>query len=323
VSCFGVLGACAPSHQPVGATVLVVGVQSEDMGGLLGAVHITTTVGGAPASDDTLTPPNGNTQGFPAPWEKRLTAPANATSAPVHVEVDGFQGSSASGMPLLTRTADSQFVPGATKLLRIRLETRCLVFPPTGVVDGGPPGPLSGPTCTAPGQSCIGGLCQSDSVAPFQLESYTPDWPQNQPDICKPANAGPPQVLVGSGQTDYAPVMDGQTLQAELGPQGGHHVWIAVRMRNLRQSGSTTKIQGVQPGTNVAIPPSAFVFTYDMDEGGYCKLYGLRYQLDNGGIDYTQFLGKPLDISAVVTDTAGVTATGVAHVNIAPTILMP
>ena len=98
--------------------------------------------------------------------------------------------------------------------------------------------------------------------------------------------------MPGTGQSGYLPLAPEQTLQAEAGPQGGHHIWIAARMKNLKQAGSTTKIVGVQPETGTAIPPSTFVFTFSPDDGGYCKLYGLRYQLDNGGIDYKQFLGK-------------------------------
>ena len=182
---------------------------------------------------------------------------------------------------------------------------------------------MSGPSCTTPGQTCILGRCQSDYVGPTSLEAWETNWVADTPDICKPANHGPPVVVVGEGQTDYNPVTDGETIQAELGPQGGHHVWIAVRMHNLKQAGSTTKITGVQPGTSLTVPTTSYVFTYDQDEGGYCKLYGLRFQLDAGGTDYQLFLGKPLDVTVVVTDTTGLSATGTAHLQIAPTILVP
>ncbi len=320
-------GACSPSSSPAAGTVMYIGVQSDDMGGLLGLVDIAVTVDGQALPPDTLTPPHGDTQGFPAPWTKTLTAPAGNENAAIHVEVKAYAGTSPQSAEILTRTADTHFVPGGTKLLRLHLEQRCLVFPASrtdaGSADAGPPAALSGPVCSVGGQSCVDGRCQSDTVAGDQLENWDPNWAVDAPDICKPANAGPPLLYIGTGQTDFLPITDGETLQAELGPQGGHHVWIAVRMHNLKQSGSTTKISAVQPGTNVTIPPSAFVFTFDPDEGGYCKLYGLRYQLDNGGIDYTQFLGKSLDITATVTDATGATASAVAHVNIAPTILMP
>jgi hypothetical protein len=298
------------------------------MGGLVGSVHIVTKVNGASSSDDTLTPTGGSRVDFPPPWEKKLTPPAGASGGQVDVEVDAFAGANSSSYELLQRLASTQFVAGQTKLLRVHLESRCVVFPATGGGDAGadgglsPPGPLSGPTCTSP-QTCISGLCQADTVQPSQLEPYTPDWATNAPDVCKPANAGPPSVQIGTGQTDYLPLTDGQTLQAQQGPQGGHHIWMAVRQRNLKQAGTTTTVSGVQPQTMVAIPPSSFVFTFDPDEGGYCKLYGLRYQLDSGGIDYTQFLGKPLDVTIKVVDQSGAMGSATAHINIAPTILVP
>ncbi|MEO8797858.1 MAG: hypothetical protein ABI551_08235, partial [Polyangiaceae bacterium] len=125
------------------------------------------------------------------------------------------------------------------------------------------------------------------------------------------------------GQSYYLPLTEGQTLQAEAGPQGGHHIWIAARMKNLKQSGSTTKIAGVQPGSGATIPPTTLAFTYAPDEGGFCKLYGIRYQLDNEGVDYKQFLGKPLDVNVTVTDPTGATVTSTAHIRVAPTLLNP
>src|SRR6202041_543970 len=211
---------------------------------------------------------------------------------------------------------------GREQLVRIQLESRCVVYPSVKRPRGSAPGPLSAPTCRAPA-TCIRGSCQSDVMPISSLEPYTPGWPANVPDVCKPKNAGPPTVQIGTGQTGYVPLAAGQTLQAEAGPQGGHHIWIATRMKNMKQAGSTTQVSAVQPGTNTPIPPSSFAFTFDPDEGGYCKLYGLRYQLDNGGIDYVQFLGKPLDVKTTVVDSIGQTASSIAHVQIAPTLVNP
>jgi len=91
----------------------------------------------------------------------------------------------------------------------------------------------------------------------------------------------------------------------------------------MKQAGSTTQVSAVQPGTGTAIPSSSFAFTFDPDEGGYCKLYGLRYQLENGGIDYKQFLGKPLDVTTTVVDALGQMASSTAHINVAPTLVNP
>lgn len=299
------IAACA-SHvsPPPGSSELTVGVQTDDLTGLVQSLHVTMTVGGNPALDRVQS-------AIPVmPFE--VNAPTGDPTPEIFVKVDGFGTADPTngGPAIVSRSARTHVVAGKHTLLRIRLEQRC------AQAGGG----LSGPTC-APPQTCISGACADDSVASTLLEDYVPDWPVQLPDVCRPANAGPPEVLVGSGQSDYLPIADGQTLQAEKGPQGGHHLYIAVRMKNLKQSGSITTISATQPGTNVPIPPTAFVFTFDPDEGGYCKLFGLRYQLDNGGIDYTQFLGKPLDITVKVQDKLGQSATGVAHVQVAPTVL--
>jgi hypothetical protein len=299
-------------------TELVIGVQSEPMGGIVSALHIVVSVGGVVTSDEVVKPKGTSLVGFPQPWEKRLEAPEDV-DAPVEVTVD------ATGQPNgphLSRRAVAHFQPGKTSLLRVGLESRCVEYPPPPKGRGKIPGPLSGPSCTAPA-TCIRGLCQSPVVPPNKLEPYSTDWPSNAPDLCKPRGAGPPFLQIGTGQTGYTPLKTDQELRAEAGPQGGHHIWIAVRMKNMKQAGSTTKIEAVQPGTNTPIPPSTFAFTFEKDEGGYCKLYGLRYQLDNGGIDYTQFLGKPLDVTTTVVDALGATSSSTAHIRVAPTILNP
>jgi hypothetical protein len=308
-------------------TQLVVGVQSEPMGGIVSLLHIVIKVAGTVARDETIRPPRGSTVGFPEPWEARLTAASDPRAA-VDVEVDAFGSAGPHSTPLLTRLASTHFVPGREALLRVQLESRCVVYPPPKLPATRPPGarlapgPLSGPTCPAP-STCLRGVCQSDAVPLSSLEPYTVRWPSNAPDICKPRPGASPAVQIGTGQTGYLPLATGQTLQAEAGPQGGHHIWIAVRMKNMKQAGSTTKISAVQPESGVAIPPSSFAFTFDPDEGGYCKLYGLRYQLDNGGIDYVQFLGKPLDVTTTVVDSNGQTASSTARIQVAPTLVNP
>ena len=192
------------------------------------------------------------------------------------------------------------------------LQGQCLTSLP-----GGPPG---APTCMEP-ETCIGGVCQNDVVPPPALVPYTANWPNDMPDVCKPANAGPPVVQVGTGQSDYLPLTSGRPCRRSNGPQGGHHISIAVRQRNIKQSGWVTTITSVQPSTGLAGPTMSFVFTFNTDEGGFCVLWGLRYQLDLDGTDYRMFLGKPLDLTVTIKDQTGVIGTGAAHVDIAPTIL--
>jgi hypothetical protein len=311
----GALSGCR-SREP---TKLVVGIQSDPMGGVVSALHVVIRVAGTIVDDERIEPPHGSRVGFPQPLERPISGDGK-DAAKVEVAIDAI--GDAAGKPLFTRLSSTHFVPGRTELLRIPLESRCIIYPPMPRGASKIPGPLSGPTCTAPA-TCIMGACQSSDVPLEGLESYVPNWPTNAPDRCKPRNAGPPDLQVGTGQSYYVPVTPMQVLQAEAGPQGGHHIWIATRMRNLKQAGSLTKISGVQPGTGTPIPPTTLAFTYGPDEGGYCKLYGIRYQLDNEGIDYKQFLGKPLDITVTVTDAGGTKATATIHVQIAPTLLNP
>ncbi|HEY3816998.1 MAG TPA: hypothetical protein VGL81_07505 [Polyangiaceae bacterium] len=301
--------ACSTATTP--QTAVVVGIQSEPLSGAIGTLHVVTTLGGQPSTDETISP-------AALPHEVKLVPPGGNVAAPIAVEVDGYESATwtvgSPDPPVLVRTAETSFVEDQTLLLRVMLQGACLLALP-----GGPPG---APTCVAP-QTCIGGTCQDDVVPPASLEPYTPGWANDLPDVCKPLNAGPPVVQVGTGQTDYLPLTDGQTVQAEQGPQGGHHIWIAVRQENLKQAGSTTTITSVQPGTNLAGPQMAFVFDFQQDQGGFCTLYGLRYQLDLDGTDYHLFLGQPLDVTVVIADPSGATGTGVAHIDIAPTLLCP
>ncbi len=308
------------SCRPRAVTSLVVGVQSDPMGGIVSALHVVIHTGGHTVDDEILQPPHGSKVGFPQPWEKTVTAAGDGNDV-VDVEVDVLGDPSAKA-PLFQRLASTRMVAGRSLLLRVPLESRCVVYPLVPRGNSKVPGPLSGPTCSRP-ITCISGICQSAEVPTALLEPYAPTWPANAPDRCKPQGGGKPDLQVGTGQSYYLPLAKDQVLQAEAGPQGGHHIWIATRMKNLKQAGSTTKIVGIRPDTNTAIPPTTLAFTYSPDEGGYCKLYGIRYQLDNEGIDYKQFLGKPLDVVVTVTDPAGTIATSTAHIQVAPTLRNP
>jgi hypothetical protein len=259
-----------------------------------------TTLNGVTHTDESLKPDA-------LPHEVALKPPQGDTSAAIGVEVSGFL-SVVGTQPLLVRSAETRFVPGQTLLLRVLVQGQCLLALP-----GGPPG---APSCLVP-QTCVGGMCQDDHVGPQDLEPYASNWALSTPDICKPTGAGAPVLQIGTGQSDYLPLNDGDTVQVEQGPQGGHHIWIAVRQRNLKQTGSTTTITSVQPGIGLAGPRTAFAFTFVQDQGGFCKLFGLRYQLDVDGTDYHLFLGQPLDVTVTVADPTGESGTSVAHINIA------
>ncbi len=297
--------ACSPSSSGGGGgdTVVVVGIQGEEVASTVQNIHYVVKVPGQPDVDKTVDVSK-------LPIEEQVFAGGDK-AAEIDVKVDGLIGTSTVAVE---RLASTRFVAGKKMLLRVRLEARC----EADLSRGAP----SLPPCVAP-QTCITGVCADSAVAPQSLETYTPTWPPNAPDFCKPAGHGPATVLLGTGQQDFLPVTDGETVKLEKGPQGGHHVWTAVRMKNLKQSGATTTVTAVQPGTGLTVPPTGVVFTYQPDEGGYCKLFGITFRLDSPSdlAFYKNFLGKPLDVTVTVKDASGDNATATNHVTIAPLLV--
>lgn len=234
------------------------------------------------------------------------------------VEVELTATSTAVKALHLSRIASTNVVGGKTLLLRVSLDSACV-----GVdVPGGPSPPLCGST-----QTCVAGACANAHVNSLALEPYVSTWSQvGAPDRCRPANGGAPEVVVGQGQSDFLPLDDCSAAspapaQIEAGPQGGHHIWLAARMRNLHQSGSITTVRG--HFLDYAKDPGdmAVIFTYEPDEGGYCKLYGLRYQLDTGGIAIADVTGKKIEVSVEVKDADGTTSVGKRCVVLSKTVL--
>lgn len=201
---------------------------------------------------------------------------------------------------LIEREAASTIRGGADLLYQLTLESKCRYAIP---------GSFGVEPCET--GTCIQGECQDPYLPPEALEPYDPNWPNGIGDICKPADAGPPSVTLGLGQSDYLPAKDGDLAQVEAGPQGGYHIWVSVRTKNLRRSGSTTELSGEVPELGLKIDPLKVIFTLVPDEGGYCKLYGLRFQLLLGTLDDAQpLLGKKVKVVGTVTDKDGATATG-------------
>jgi hypothetical protein len=291
---------------------LVVGVDAQpSVASQVGKLHVKASVGPNVLVEKDIVPKQGNEKlaalESPFPFEVPLEADPGAQ---VDVLIEAFRAgpnNTVADTPMLVRRSHAPFIAGAApKLDRLQLESSCIV---------GVPG-FKGPACTAP-QSCAGGRCIDPTLLEEDLEPYVASWATTRPDVCRPADAGAPVVVAGTGATDFAPLADGQTLAPEKGPQGGHHLWIALRMKNLRQAGSVVTLTGEQPGTGLKVPPTSFVFTFEKDSGGFCKLYGLRFQLDNSSTPVTKFLAQPLDVKIQVKDQTGAEGEATIHVNVA------
>jgi hypothetical protein len=263
-------------------------------------LHVVETAGGKVLRDDTL--PTAS-----APLAFPMELAFSDRPAGEVVEVDLTATSTKVPTLSLARRAATRVVGGKDLLFRVSLDAPCLS------VDA--PGGTRPPECGA-SETCAAGACVPAAVDPSALEPYDPSWSKGgAPDRCRPLGGGPPEVVVGQGQADYLPVDDCSAAsptpaQIEAGPQGGHHVWVAARMKNLHQSGSITTVRGHFPDLAKDPWDMAVIFTYEPDEGGYCKLYGIRYQLDTNGVALSDVFGKRLELTVEVKDADGTTGIG-------------
>lgn len=291
------LPGCSGDDKPSRGS-LIFGVTSDLRVGVdILELHVVRRIDGAVVSDDRLF--SDGQSPFQLPLELGFDDLADGTD--VEIDLEAFGSFPA---PLVTRTAKSTILAGRTLLARIDLSSKCA-------------GSMA-PGCSAE-LTCSGGICVSKYMTPALLEAYVSDWAKGKADICKPGD-GAPVVIVGKGQADYLPTSDYDVAQVEAGPQGGHHIWVALRMKELRQSGSITKLTGYVKELDLDINPFTVIFTFDPDEGGYCKLYGLRFQLD-GTVPVEQVLGKTLRVTAEISDKDGDVGIGERWVTLSSDIL--
>ncbi len=134
------------------------------------------------------------------------------------------------------------------------------------------------------------------------------------PDYCKASLTQPADVVVGEGQTFYKPIDDGTTLVWEKGPQGGHHVWIALRMIGIRMQGTVTTLdlEDIEDASKpININHSRLIYDFSREEGGHCVLPGLRMQLDNaGGVPLKDLLNHHVRVTVSLKDPDGRVVSG-------------
>ncbi|APR86041.1 Hypothetical protein A7982_11390 [Minicystis rosea] len=283
---------------------VIIGVVSDlRLGVDLQSIHVVMRAGGAVIEDETFSV--GTAKPLKLPLELPFADLPGGTA--VDVDLEAFRPGDDTN-PLVVRRAATEIVAGKKLLHRVVVDSRCIEAPGS-----------SAPTCIEP-ETCVAGQCADAYVAPENLKPYTPGWGSGTNDVCKPANGGAPTVVVGEGQADYLALQDGEVAQVEAGPQGGHHIWVAIRMKNLAQSGSITSVTGHFPDLGIDVGPFNVIFTFEPDEGGYCKLYGLRFQLDESH-DIMTLLGHPLDVKVTVTDPVNDVGEGTRSVVLSSDIL--
>lgn len=283
------MAGCGDDEDAATAAV-VVGVTSDYRPGTdIDTLSVEMTAGGAPISSQTLT-----LDGSSFPLE--LTFEDVAPGTELSVRLEASVGSTRRVVRDLTTRAGGA---GTRGLVQVRLERLC---------DQATSNPDLPPLECDPGLTCVSGSCRSPDVPVNAHEPYRPDWSeQGGSDICKEPG-GTPEVIVGQGQSDFFIAEDSEVIQVEAGPQGGYHVWISARIKNLRRSGTTTEVTGRVPSLGVDIPPLRVIFTFDPDEGGYCKIFGLRFRLDEGA-DIQTLLGETVDVTVTMEDSEGTVGT--------------
>ncbi|MDC0744627.1 hypothetical protein [Polyangium mundeleinium] len=201
-------------------------------------------------------------------------------------------------VPMVTRTATTRVLEGRSLLLPVSLEEACV-----------------GVACAA-NATCMKGACVDPFIDPSSLPAYDPTWIESVEDACKTASSGAPALVVGKGQMAFASLTEGEVVPIEPGPQGGHHVWLALRVTGLRQMGSTLKVNGFYPDLDYKLSPFSSQVTLRKADG-HCELYGIRFQVDRG-IAVDAVRGLPLDVTFTLTDPTGDAATAETKVVIAP-----
>ena len=226
-----------------------------------------------------------------------LPAEAVQGGAEVELTVAAFREGEAS--PFVTRRAATRAVSGRTLLLPVSLDEAC------------------GAAACAPKATCVEGACVDPFIDPSALADYDPAWIASAPDACKTPSSGPPAVVIGQGEDAFAPLGDSEVVSIEAGPQGGHHVWLALRVNGLRQMGSRLTVGGTFPELAHELPPFTSLVALRRAAKGQCEIYGVRFQVDQG-LSVEAVRGRTLDIVVALEDPNGDVAKAMKRVTIAP-----
>lgn len=125
-------------------------------------------------------------------------------------------------------------------------------------------------------------------------------------DPCK-LDGQQPLVVVGEGRDAYAPLAEGAVMPIEAGPQGGHHVWVALRTKGLGSRGSVISITGRADEIPATVGPFNTIFELHPAADGWCEVSGVRFQIDQE-IPVEMFDGKMMSLTARVSDKASAAA---------------
>jgi hypothetical protein len=111
------------------------------------------------------------------------------------------------------------------------------------------------------------------------------------------------------------PLEDLEVIDPIAGGQGGHHIWLAVRMRNLRQL-STVKLTGHVLDLDHDIGPNIEMESFNEDPiSASCDTTRFFFVLDSS-IAMSELFGMAVELSLEVTDADGAVGQDVRTVSI-------
>jgi hypothetical protein len=270
---------------------VMVGIMSDMDPSYVPLLHIVKRVNGKVTGDEELSYP---TFPFEVPFLDLVAGDA------VEIQLDA-PGDPISGLPPFTQLARTTVVASKILLLRAPISSYC--YSP----------------CDPPG-TCYLGECRDLQTPPEMLEEYYKDWANYS--YCKPKGAGAPELALSAGSRSFVPTSDGQVVDLVAGPQGGHHLWLALRAKNLRHHSQIT-LTGHLSGPDIDIFPqmSTAVFV-DYPSLGLCEATNLRLIVDHD-VDYQQFLGQELQIDIHIEDEDGAMADESTVVNVSNNVVSP
>lgn len=289
---------CAQSEPPAPApdpTAVVVGITSDflpgaDLARLVAEVH----VGGAPRPSTTWTLDSPEPLAFPIElWIEDLT-----DGDRVDVLLSAYETTAPSELPFYTRAASTSCLGGTSLLLRTHLEWECV---PSFQLPGEE---VLAPTCKSP-ETCIAASCEDPYVPASSLQPYDPSWAVDYADECRPEGAGEPTLAVGQGIDHFEPLAEGGLLVMHAGSQGGFHVWVALRARDLHREGSTTSVDVRRADTGEELCAAKVPWDFTPSEQGACDLWGIRCVVTFDIAGAAQLNGKEAVVSAKAVDLLG------------------
>jgi len=100
--------------------------------------------------------------------------------------------------------------------------------------------------------------------------------PPSDPDAGFIGDAGPPELSLGTGESTFVPLMNGDEVELIHGPQGGWHVVVSARMSGVDPDGAVLVIE-VLSGEEILARVSIALLARRLDRDGpsYFKLNNL------------------------------------------------